>query len=157
MWLNGRSSGLRFGSPGSLELTGFLIWLIRTGFILAHLNSDLDHRASSGLAFGSMEVIRLIRTLIWFIKANLGSSGLRFCLSGLIGAQCCSLGVISIQTRLNGGHLGSSGFRYGSSGLIRTHGDSDLAHLGRRLIGGRQGSSGLRSGSLGSSGVISGH
>ena len=69
-------------------------------------------------------------------------------------AQCCSLGVISNQTRLNGGHLGSSGFRYGSSGLIRTHGDSDLAHLGRRLIGGRRGSSGLRSGSLGSSGVM---
>ena len=40
-------------------------------------------------------------------------------------AQCCSLGVISIQTRLNGGHLGSSGFRYGSSGLIRTHADSE--------------------------------
>ena len=55
MWLIGRSSGLRFGSPGSLELTGSLIWLIRAGFILAHLNSDLAHRASSGL---SMEVIR---------------------------------------------------------------------------------------------------
>ena len=124
MWLNGRSSGLRFGSPGSLELTGFLIWLIRTGFILAHLNS--------GLAFGSMGVIRahqdsdlahqgswgLIRTQILLIRAHWGSMGTKIWLNVV--------------------HWGSSAFKLGSMGVIWGHLDSDMAHQGLAGLMGTQ-------------------
>ena len=105
MWLIGRSSGLRFGSPGSLELTGFLIWLIRAGFILVHLDTDLGHRASSGLVFGSMGVIRAYQDSD---LAHRGSSGLRFCLSGLIGAHWGSWGLRNGSMLFIGGHQHSN-------------------------------------------------
>ena len=116
MWLTRRSSGLRFGSPGSLELTGFLIWLIRTGFILAHLNSDLAHRASSGLAFGSMGVIRAHQDSD---LAHQGSSGLIRTQILLIRAH--SLGLMGTKIWLHVVHLGSSAIKLGSSGVISGH------------------------------------
>ena len=153
MWLNGRSSGLRFGSPGSLELTGFLIWLIRTGFILAHLNSDLAHRASSGLAFGSMGVIRAHQDSD---LAHQGSSGLIRTQILLIRAHWGSLGLMGTKIWLNVVHWGSSAFKLGSMGVIWGHLDSDMAHQGLSgLMRTQNGSSGTQAhwGRRGSSGL----
>ena len=132
MWLTRRSSGLRFGSPGSLELTGFLIWLIRTGFILAHLNSDLAYRASSGLHLAQWGSSGLIQDSD---LAHQGSSGLIRTQILLIRAHWGSMGT---KIWLNVVHWGSSAIKLGSMGVIWGHLDSDMAHQGLSGLMGTQ-------------------